>query len=163
MYITRWSLDFLWWLRRAVLLGAASQVRITGMLWGNVWKALWAPLRKVLRQYHVLLFITAWEKSTGRRCLLSPSMGTTVLWLREISVRGMFQPLQPLTEKMQTASRMPLGTEDWFSATDEEGQTLWLCKPITLSLNKQKLYSPYVGNWILLGRGGRGWILRIWQ
>lgn len=64
---------------------------------------------------------------------MSPSMGTTVLWLREISVSGMFQPLQPLTEKMQTASRMPLGTEDWFSATDEEGQTVIVQANHTLS------------------------------
>lgn len=77
---------------------------------------------------------------------MSPSLDTAVLWLRWFSVGGMFQHLQPLTEKMQAASRIPLGTGDRFSATDEEGPTLPLCKPIALSLNEQKLRSPYTGN-----------------
>lgn len=58
----------------------------------------------------------------------------------------MLQHLQALTERMQAVSGIPLGTEDRFSATDEEGHSLQLCRPIELSLNEQKLCSPYFGN-----------------
>lgn len=69
-----------------------------------------------------------------------PGYYSAMAWV-DFSVGGMFQNLQALTKKIQATSGTPLGTEDWFSATDEEGQTLQLCKSIARLLRVEAMLS----------------------